>query len=144
MSILLNPKEKAEANIKHAVCWGIFLCFFSLLTVILNIEAVIKSKTPGDLVDEAERVILFLVLAATTFGIYKRSRLCALLFMGFFLIQAVGLSMFAVGGWGNPFAQFAFVIIGAVFCFRGIRGTFAYYKIKQAESSNTTGIVTGK
>ena len=129
MNILPNPKEKAEADIKHAVCWGILLSLLSLFLVVISLNEELKAGEPDGFIELLAAVVLFFILAGTTFGIYETRGVCAAPFAVFFLVHIASLTRLAIGGWGNPIAQLAFVLRGISFCYRGIRGTSTRHKL---------------
>jgi len=51
--------------------------------------------------------------------------------------QRLGSALTIVEEFGNPFFEIAFDFLGAFYCYKGIRGTFAYHKLMQGTPSVT-------
>jgi hypothetical protein len=121
MDLKTVEKKIRGAWITGLVCGTITLTF-SLLALFKN-----------PVLLECYGTIDALIFYGLSFGIYKRNRVCAIIMIVFFIIEKIDLitrrTEEMMGGTGGiVFASVALVIL--VFFFEGIRGTFAYHKLK--------------
>ena len=119
----MTDLDKAENKIRKAYILG-----FVYATLFLVFSFVKKPIQP-DLIVTIGAVLLY----GLSFGIYKRNRVCAIIMIVFFIIEKIDLitrrTEEMMGGTGGiVFASVALVIL--VFFFEGMRGTFAYHKLK--------------
>lgn len=116
--------KKAEDLIK--VAW--------IAGVISGLLTLIFSLAPGGMLETwsvGDAILIF----GLSFGIYKKSRICAVLMLVYFILSKMSMWAERGVGPGLPVA----LIFG--YCFiQGIRGTFAYYKIVKLIGSREAGI----
>jgi hypothetical protein len=116
--------KKAEDLIKVAWIAGIIS---GLLTLILSL-------VPGGML-EAGNVVDAMLIFGLSFGIYRKSRICAVLLLVYFILNTMVTWAERGVGPGLPVA----LIFG--YCFiQGLRGTFAYHKIVKSIGSREAGI----
>jgi len=116
--------EKAEKSIKNAWKTGIFSGTINL--VLSLIQAGIKFFTDNSAIEFLLSSLTDVALIyGLTFGIYKNSRTCAVLIFVYTFAKIV-LSFNAERITGLPIISLVFLY----FYFQGIRGTFAYHKLK--------------
>ena len=135
MSLFPKGKEKAETDIRYAVCWGVLLTALSFVALVSLFDTALKQMS--GYLEASIALGIFLFLAAMTFGIYRKSRACALVLTIVFFARILGSALTIVEEFGNPFFEIAFDFLGAFYCYKGIRGTFAYHKLMQGTPSVT-------
>jgi len=121
-NLFIGPKTPPtkEDHIKHAWQAGIFCGAITLIIVIISLvtgEALLGI--------DAYALIDVVLIFALTFGIYKKSRLCAIAMFIYFLISKV--MMFV----SNPnISGIILTLLLLYYFYNGIRGTFQYHKLK--------------
>jgi len=118
--------EKAEKAIKGAWIAGVISGSITLLVAVLALVGVrIFNFSAWTFIDVA-------LVFGLAYGIYRKNRVCAVIMFVYFVISKIYM-MFTVGGLaGLPLA-----ILFSYFFFQGIRGTFAYHKLKGSTPSPT-------
>jgi hypothetical protein len=111
------PKE-ILAKIKHATVTGIIS---GCITLVVTLFALAGNEMLGFTGLELIDVVLIFGL---TFGIYKKSRTCALIMLLYFVVSKIIL--IAENGPGGGGGILALVFI--YFYFQGVVGTFQYHK----------------
>jgi serine/threonine-protein kinase len=101
----------------------------SALTLVLILVSMFGSSLMGV---TAWAFIDVVLLAGLTFGVYRRSRTCAILLFAFFLLNKVLMFLQSGSLTGTPLA-----IIFLVFFGRGIVGTFQFHGWKRANGSRS-------
>ena len=118
--------QKAEKAIKSAWIAAVVSGAITLLVAVLALIGVrIFNFTAWVLID----VVLIFGLA---YGIYRKNRICAVIMFVYFVVSKIYMFVGSGGITGIPLA-----IIFCYFFFQGIRGTFAYHKIKGSKSAQT-------
>lgn len=120
----LEKLQKAEKEIRNAWISGVVVCAISLLVAIL-FSAVGNSKevlsaTPFEI------VISVVIFGGLTIGVYCKSRACAVLLCGLFILDKI-VTFASTGKFSGAILAFVFITYFAY----GIQGTFAYHKLKQ-------------
>lgn len=112
-------EQKAEQAIKSAWVFGLISGTLTLIITLASMSGIINFGF--------DIFSLFDVLAVwgLTFGVYKKSRVCAILLFTFFVISKIIMMIET----GKPGGVASIIIFGTVF-FQGIRGTFYYHKNK--------------
>ncbi|NKQ34117.1 MAG: hypothetical protein HF973_00705 [Chloroflexi bacterium] len=109
--------EDAEKGIKQAWIAGVISGTITLVVVILSVVGLDLGFSVFALIDVA---LIFLL----SFGIYKKNRIAAVLLLAYYLInQAIRIAGGNTGG-------IVMVAIFTYFFIQGVRGTFAYHKMK--------------
>ena len=126
-------REKVDKRIKDAgncgIAWGVLTVIFSFPNFALK-----------DLLGA-------LLVFALTFGIYKKSRACAIaIFILWFLMVAGWIAALLIGPLAHKnllpiLAIIGIPFVGALtyFFLQGIRGIFAYHKLTKFETRNNNG-----
>jgi uncharacterized membrane protein YjgN (DUF898 family) len=113
----------AEAKIRNAWMAGSISAVVTLVASLLPLFGIsLAGFNLWNLTD-------FLLIAGLAFGISRRSRVCALLMLAYFVISKVMLIVRT----GNV----ASLVVGALFAyfyFEGVRGTFAWHRLANAET----------
>ena len=112
--------EETLKKIKHAWTAGLIS---AAMTLVITLLAVLGVKIMA--FDAWEFLDVALILGLT-YGIYRKSRVCAVLMIVYFLISKI--IMFAESGKANG------IILTIVFLYyygQGVVGTFAYHKHRQ-------------
>ena len=111
--------EKAESAIKIAWIAGLISGVLTLIFALI----------PEDMI-RLWALVDVLLIFGLTFGIYKRSRVCSILMLLYFVFSKLLM-------WGEMgrAAGLPIAMIFGFFFFHGIRGTFAYHKIVDLERS---------
>jgi hypothetical protein len=116
--------QKAEKAIKSAWIAAVISGSITLFVAVLALVGVrLFNFTAWVLID----VVLIFGLA---YGIYRKNRVCAVIMFIYFIISKIYMLVTVGGLAGLPLA-----ILFAYFFFQGIRGTFAYHKLKSNGSS---------
>jgi len=116
--------DEVLKKIKHAWIAGLISAGVTLLFTLMAIFGV---KMMGFGVGEILDVALILGL---TYGIYRKSRVCAVLMLAYFVISKIILF--------KQTGQFNGVLVAVAFIYyyaQGVAGTFAYHKHVQANAS---------
>lgn len=117
------PEEIAK-KIKNAWCAALFSASVTLIFVILAISG---NSVLGISAWESLDVVLILGLA---YGIYKKSRTCAVAMLVYF----IGAKIILFSQTGSA-SGLALAVVFVYFYFNGILGTFAYHRLKKEESA---------
>lgn len=112
------PTEKANKAIKRAWIVGLIWAGLTLIAALISMS---KGGSLWRLVD------VFLIFGLT-FGIYRKSRICAVIIFVYCVVSIILSSINA----GRPAVSAGMVFL-LYFFFQGIRGTFAYHKITETE-----------
>ena len=117
--------QKAEKAIKGAWIAAVISGSVTLLVAVLALLGVrLFNFTAWVLIDVA-------LIFGLAYGIYRRSRVCAVIMFVYFIISKIYILVTAGGVTGLPLA-----IVFAYFFFQGIRGTFAYHSLKKNSPAN--------
>ena len=112
-----SVSEDVRKQIKQAWAAGLISAAITLLVTLLAMSGIkIMSFSAWELIDVA-------LILGLTYGIYRKSRACALLMLVYFLISKALL--FAQDSKGNG------IVMSLIFGFyyvQGVRGTFAYHR----------------
>ncbi|MBT6228228.1 MAG: hypothetical protein HOI47_16405 [Candidatus Scalindua sp.] len=127
--------KKAERKIRNTL---IMNCIISVILVV----ALIVLYSSGE---DLEMVYIYIgcvfIICGLTFGVYKRSRICiSTIFIYLLLVAAnrlYNVRQLALGGenqWADKSVLYIIFYIALLyFTFEGMRGTFAYHKLKKQE-----------
>lgn len=118
-------EQKAENAIKTAWMFGIFSGVLTLIITILCMVGIVNWDF--DISSLADVALIW----GLTFGVYKKSRVCAIVLFIYFMISKIIMMIDHPGGVGSM------VIFGMIY-FQGIRGTIYYHKninIKKSEET---------
>lgn len=120
-------REEAEKAIVHGRVTGIVVMVFTLLTVL----GALIADASGEMAYFNDPLMLLdiAVIGVMTWGIHKRSRLAAVLFLVYFVASKVIL----IGMTGN-FTGVALSFVIIYFLFQAARGCFAWHRIERAEN----------
>lgn len=122
---------KANKAIKRAAIAGFIQAG---MTAII---AVIAMVTHVDILGlDASNLLDIAVVSALAFGIFRRSRTCALIMLTYYVISQVYI-MISMENVSNVFLALVFVY----FYYQGVRGTFAYHHIAGVERIHGGGIL---
>lgn len=116
--------SEAARHIKNAWIAGIIS---SVVTLVASLLPLFGTSVAGFNLFNLADVAL---IAGLTFGIWRKSRVCALVMVGYFVASKIIL----VFKTGNA----AGLVVGAVFTyyyFQGVRGTFAWHRLRKEESA---------
>lgn len=120
-------EQKAQQAIKVAWVFGIFSGVLTLLITTLSMSGVL------DLDINSFSLFDVLLVWALAFGVYKKSRVCAVVLFIYFIMDKIYI-IIATGNMGGIVGA---IIFGAVY-FQGIRGTIYYHKNKNVQGSEDT------
>ena len=111
--------ELAKTRIKNAYIGGVIIGVATLLFTIVAI-------TSGNniLGFDAWALLDVILIFGLTFGVYKKSRVCAVLLFLYFVISKIILFMET----GKPIGLIMAFLIG-YHLFRGVQGTITYHKV---------------
>lgn len=120
-----DPRALAASQIKQA--WIAAVCSGAITLVVAN-AAMVGTSLSGftgawELIDVA-------LIFGLAYGIYRKSRACAVAMLVYFIISKIVIV--ATTG------QAAGIALAAVFCIffvRGVTGTFAHHKLLESESA---------
>ncbi|WP_291584004.1 hypothetical protein [Clostridium sp. UBA6640] len=118
--------EKALKCIKSAWRSAIALSLIKLISVIVLTK--ISNFGSSELILYA--LILIILDLGLAFGVYKKSRVCAVMLFIFFLVCQ--LNTLIISGMGS-IGSFIISVAFATCFFQGIRGTIHYHKNKKIE-----------
>ncbi|MDI1260282.1 hypothetical protein [Aquabacterium sp.] len=127
--VQLKPAEpvvpdKVLKKIKNAVFAGLLSAAVTLVfTVIAMNGTSLAGFTPWQMID----VVLILGL---TFGIHRRSRVCAVAMLGYFIVSKIVI-VAETGKFSGGFLSVVFLYYYA----QGAIGTFEYQKLRKAQAS---------
>jgi len=128
----LEPPESISNKIKGAWIAGIATSVLSLGLVLFSIFGTpLMGMNAWGLLD----VVL---LAGLTYGVFRRSRTCAILLFAFFLLNKILMFMQSGTLAGAPLSLLVLLFFG-----RGIVGTFQYHRWKSENEPRTSNIVDG-
>ena len=122
----IDIPEEITKKIKN--CWiaGLISIAITLVFTLIAISGTnILGLNAWSFIDVA-------ILAALTFGVYKKSRVCATLLLVFFVVNKVIMWMEAGTPSGLPMAIVFFWFFG-----QGVVGTFQFHKLKNQQTQNT-------
>ena len=112
-----NVEPKVLNNIRNAWCATLVTGIMILFVILFSIFSPTSSFNPWALID----VVLIFGIA---YGIYRKSRCCALIMLIYFAVSKIILFLDGMTTLSN-------LIIGLIFFFfyfKGVTGTFAYHK----------------
>lgn len=120
----LNDLQKAEKEIRNAWISGVIVCVISLIVALV----VSKATVSPDMIpaSSAEILISVVLFAGLTIGVYFKSRACAVLLCGLFILDKI-LTFAATGKFSGALLAFVFIYYFAY----GIQGTFTYQRLKK-------------
>jgi hypothetical protein len=110
-----------EKKIKSA--W-IAACISGVITLVVTLIAMSGTELLGF---DAWSLLDVGMIFALAFGIYKRSRACAVTMLAYFVISKIILMVES----GKPSGLLMALIFGYYF-WQGVQGTFTYHKLKRA------------
>ncbi len=116
--------QKAKTDIKNAWIAG---AISGVITLVFALIAMSSAEIRQNMGIDAWLWIDVVLIFGLTFGIYKKSRICAVLMFVYFAISK--LIQFSSGQFGGAFVAVLFLY----FYFQGMRGTFTYHKLKQEQ-----------
>jgi len=118
--------EKACAGIKKAVGAGIFSGIVTLILALLQAAGVEFLKGGAQLTSFIDVALVF----GLTFGIYRKSRVCAIIMLIYFVASKLLIISQTGNVAGLPLALFL------IYCFaQGVQGAFAYHKVRTYEAA---------
>jgi lysylphosphatidylglycerol synthetase-like protein (DUF2156 family) len=118
---LTAPVEKVRADVFKRIknAWVAALIYAGI-TLVVTLMAVLRTAPMFFSAWELIDVVLILGLA---FGIYKKSRSCAVLMFVYFVVSSI-LGLVEPGGGSS----FLLLLVFGYFYWQGVSGTFAYHK----------------
>jgi serine/threonine-protein kinase len=110
-----------------------------LLTLLVKLVAMVSPEAAASMGFSVWNWLNVVPVFGLTYGIYRKSRTCAVIMFAYFVISAVRMFAYFViskvmqlaGGVINPGGVLVATAFGYAF-FEGIRGTFAYHRITKA------------
>jgi lysylphosphatidylglycerol synthetase-like protein (DUF2156 family) len=108
-------------KIKNAWLAGVFS---TALTTVFALASVMGASIGGL---DAYAFVDVVILGALSFGVYKRSRVCAVLLLAFFVLNKIIMWMSSPG-----FASLPLTIVLLWFYFQGVAGTFQAHGFRRA------------
>lgn len=119
-----EPSVIVQDDILKKIKYGWVAALFSAgVTLVVTIIAMTGTEILGFSAWELIDVALILGLA---FGIYKKSRTCAVLMLIYFIISKILIMVETGKPIGIPMA-----LVFGYFFWQGVSGTFAYHKLKK-------------
>ena len=122
-----NDLKNAERQIRNAWISGAVVCSLTTLAAL-----VISALAPSSEVLPAtpfEMLISVVIFGGLTIGVYFKSRTCAVLLCGLFILDKI-IMWAATGKMSGALMAFIFIYYFAY----GIQGTFAYHKLMKQKS----------
>ncbi|HEX9061332.1 MAG TPA: hypothetical protein VF941_14225 [Clostridia bacterium] len=124
--------NKSIAAIRVGVTAGVILAFVNFLYIVLPIIFYKDYRNLPAMVDT-------IVFALLTFGLYKKSRICAVLLISLYALENI-LKIFLFGTtYQTSNSKLFFTLFIAYGFVRGTMGTFSYHKelnsVKEVENS---------
>lgn len=118
-----DPAPEIPADIARKIksAW-IAGCISGAVTLVVTLIAMSGTAALGF---DAWSLLDVAVIFGLAFGIYKKSRVCAVLMLAYFILSKIILMMEA----GKP-SGLLVALIFAYYYVQGIRGTFAFHKLK--------------
>ena len=143
MGFIIKDLEVANTAIKRAWIAGVIVVLITSIIAFISI----RGQDVLGLGYDKWIIVDILVFAVLTFGVAKKSRVCAILLLTFFVIGKISLfiQMKEPTGIGAS-------LVWIFFFFQGVRGTFSYHRIikqekeqaKLSDISNKAGITEEK
>jgi hypothetical protein len=115
--------EKVAKKIKHAWVAGLVSGTITVIFVILALSGNGMAGIDGWAFADA------VVILGLTYGVYRKSRACAVLLFAFFLANK--LMMWSAAGPGGTAAGAPLALVFLYYFGQGIAGTFQYHKAKE-------------
>ena len=117
-------------NVKsaHSAIYGAWLTGFAIGAITLIQTGVVIYFSGGG--DRKETVLAFAsvaILFALSYGVWLRSKICAVLLAVYFVVQVVGMAVSWVQSRTAP-AGVLLYFIAMSLCLNGARGVFAYHR----------------
>ena len=129
--------QKIDKKIKHA---RIAAMISGIITLAGSITLIYKQPELQLSLFNMLSLIDVVIIFTMAYGIYKKSRLCAVLMFEYFLLSKIFImsisSQISLGA----------IIIGSIFLyflFQGVRGTFTYHKYSTLGSGKASAIPIG-
>lgn len=117
----------AEKQIRNAWISGVVVCSFTV--IVAFIFSAISSKELAMIASPLEIMISAVVFGGLTIGVYCKSRACAVILCGLFILDKI-ITFAATGRYSGGLLAFVFIYYFAY----GIQGTFTYYKLTKGRS----------
>jgi hypothetical protein len=121
----IDESDAPPDALRHIRNATIAACISGAITLLFSLLAIagtsIMGYTPWELVDAA-------LVAGLAFGIYKKSRACAIIILVYF----VGSKIYLMIETGKPSG----LLVAAIFVYyyvKGVQGTFQYHKWRKAQ-----------
>ena len=123
MQMQKMTQETALKHVKHAWVAGVVSAGVGLLFILI---AASGSTVVAELGVDWQGLVAVVVILGLAFGLYKKSRICAVLMF----VNFVGSKIIQWATTGNVSAVPLAILFGYFF-FQGIRGTFAYHSLSK-------------
>jgi serine/threonine-protein kinase len=118
-----EPDEKVAKKIKHAWIAGLISGSITLVFVFLALSG------NGVAGIDAWALVDAVAILGLTYGVYRKSRACAVLLFAFFLANK--LMMWSAAGSAGTAASAPLALVFLYYFGQGIAGTFQYHKAKE-------------
>lgn len=118
----IEELKKAEKQIKNAWVCGAIVCAITVLVAVLMLA--MASSTDIIPATPVELLISVVIFGGLTLGVYFKSRACAVLLCGLFILDKI-ITMASTGKLSGALLTFIFIYYFAY----GIQGTFTYHKL---------------
>lgn len=124
------PAVPADVEKKIKSAW-IAACISGAITLVVTLIAVSGTEILGF---DAWSLLDVGMIFALAFGIYKKSRACAVTMLAYFVLSKIILMVES----GKPSGLLMALIFGYYF-WQGVEGTFTYHKLKRAPVAAAAG-----
>lgn len=120
----LENLQKAEKQIRNAWICGVIICVMS--TIVAAVLAKVAASTDMIQASPGEIMISVVIFGGLTLGVYFKSRACAVLLCGLFILDKI-ITMASTGKFSGAILTFVFIY----YFIYGIQGTFTYRRLKR-------------